>query len=129
VGGGGGKAIPVTDGSEVASLTRWPPFTARRFLVLTSVRGWVKPRVIVWLEGLDQLKNPMTPQGNKPVTFHLVAQCLNQDSKKAYYSVLLEIWHRHLFRRLFQDFWMWSSMGAGTNTVNTQEFQHTIGTV
>jgi hypothetical protein len=31
-----------------------------RFLGLISVRGWVDPRAIVWLEGLGQLKNPMS---------------------------------------------------------------------
>jgi hypothetical protein len=36
-----------------------------RFLVLFSVRGWVDSRVIVWLEGLDQLKNPMMSSGIK----------------------------------------------------------------
>jgi hypothetical protein len=49
-----------------------------RFLVLTSVRGWVHPRTIVRLEGLGQLKNPVTSSGNEPATFRLVTYCPNQ---------------------------------------------------
>jgi hypothetical protein len=37
-----------------------------RFLVLISVRGWVDQRTIVWLEGLGQLKNPMTYRESNP---------------------------------------------------------------
>jgi hypothetical protein len=44
-----------------------------RFLALISVRHWVKPRTIVQLEELCQLKNPMTSLGIKPTTFWLVA--------------------------------------------------------
>jgi hypothetical protein len=54
------------------------PLPPGRFLVLIYVRVWVDPRAIVQLEGLGQLKNPMTSLGIKPMTFWLVAQCLNQ---------------------------------------------------
>jgi hypothetical protein len=54
------------------------PLPPGRFLVLTSVRGRVDPRVIVWLEGLSQSKNAMTSSGIDTATFQLVALCLNQ---------------------------------------------------
>jgi hypothetical protein len=45
------------------------PLPSGRFLVLISVRGWVDPKAIVRLEGLGQLKNPVTLLGIEPVTF------------------------------------------------------------
>jgi hypothetical protein len=49
------------------------PFTPGRFLVFISVRGSFDPRVIVRLEGLGKVKNPMTSSGIEPTTFWLVA--------------------------------------------------------
>jgi hypothetical protein len=43
-----------------ALLAGRPPFTLRKFLVPIYVSGFVDPRAIVRLEGLGQLKNPMT---------------------------------------------------------------------
>jgi hypothetical protein len=44
-----------------------------RFLVLISVKGWVDLGIIVRLEGLDQLKNPVTSSGIESATFRFVA--------------------------------------------------------
>jgi hypothetical protein len=38
----------------------------------TDFRDWVDPSAIVWLEGLDQLKNPVTTLGIESATFQLV---------------------------------------------------------
>jgi hypothetical protein len=55
-----------------SALGKVHPLPQGRFLVLISVRGWVDPRVIVWLEELGQLKSAMTSWWIEPATFKLV---------------------------------------------------------
>jgi hypothetical protein len=57
----------------LSALRARPPLPPGRFLVLISVRGSVDPRAIVRLEGLGQLKIPMTSSEIEPATFRLVA--------------------------------------------------------
>jgi hypothetical protein len=62
---------------RVLALRAGRPLPPMKSLVLISVRTWVDPRAIVRLEGLGQLKNPITSSGIEPATFRLVAQYLN----------------------------------------------------
>jgi hypothetical protein len=52
------------------------PLPPRRFLVRISVSGLVNPRARVRLEGLNQLKIPMTWTGIELATFWFVALCV-----------------------------------------------------
>jgi hypothetical protein len=63
---------------RLSALRAGSPLSPGSFLVLISVRGLVDPRAIVRLEGLDQLKYPMTSSEFKPAPFRLVAQCTNK---------------------------------------------------
>jgi hypothetical protein len=64
----------LTEGNEVVSLTRRPPFTPTgRFLALISVRGSVDPSAIERLELLGLLKNSVTSSGIEPATVRLGA--------------------------------------------------------
>jgi hypothetical protein len=51
------------------SAHRWQWGCQPAFLVLISIRGWVNLRTIVWLERLDQLKNPEALSGIEPAMF------------------------------------------------------------
>jgi hypothetical protein len=54
-----------------------PPHSGR-FLVLISVRCRVNSKVKEWLEGLGQLKNPLTSLGTETTTFKPATQLLTQ---------------------------------------------------
>jgi hypothetical protein len=56
-----------------------PPFTPRE---IPGIEAELTPGATVGLEGLGQLKNPMTSLGSELVTFWLVAQCILNYQRK-----------------------------------------------
>jgi hypothetical protein len=116
---GQGSHIFYTISSQMAA--RWSALRVGRtlppgrFLVLISVRGWVDPRAIVRLEGLGQLKNPMTSSGIEPAAFRLVAQCLNRLSVEFYDDWWTVKW------KGFERKWPWPSRDVMLAFVWTDE--------
>jgi hypothetical protein len=47
------------------------PLPPGKFLVLISVRGWVKPRAIVRLAAIGQLEIPMALPGVEPMMLQM----------------------------------------------------------
>jgi hypothetical protein len=69
----------LTYGNEVISLTRRPPFNSPgSSLILISIRGWVYPRALVWLEGLGKLKMkwPHRESNPRPSSSKYATACL-----------------------------------------------------
>jgi hypothetical protein len=83
----------LTHGGEVISLTRSPPLTPGRFLVLISLSGWVDPRAILWLKVLGQLKNA-TSSGIEPMTFLLRRHIHTEDDRTRAdsWTIILNTW-------------------------------------
>jgi hypothetical protein len=65
--------IRLTDGGKVVSPICRPPFTPRKIPGTHVCLKLVDPRAVVLLEGLGQLKNPVTSSGIELTTFWLVA--------------------------------------------------------
>jgi hypothetical protein len=61
------------DGSELSALCSGCFLSPGWFLVHISAGSWVYPRAIVQLEGLGELKNPMTSSGIELMTLLCVA--------------------------------------------------------
>jgi hypothetical protein len=92
-----GRSIPVrgcrdskapTFSRQLAALHAACLLPPRRFLLLISVRRWVNPRGKVQLEGLGQLRNPVTSLGFEPMTFWFVAWCLNHATARLHVRLL-----------------------------------------
>ena len=105
------------EGGKVGSPTHWPPLTLPQdiFLVLISVRGWVDPRVIVWLEGLCQWKDPMTPTGIKHATFQLVGENTVQNSMCSIqgavnFTVCIILSHKYFVQQTQNGLWWYHAM-------------------
>jgi hypothetical protein len=65
--------VPRSWGSQISRQS-----THEVFLVLISVRGWVKPTSIVRPEELCKWKSPVKLSGIEPATFRIVPLCIRQ---------------------------------------------------
>jgi hypothetical protein len=80
---------------RLSALRGGRPLPRGKFPVLISVRCWVDPGAILWLEGLSHLENPVTSSGIEPATFRLVAQCLNELRYRVSHSFYV-LWSKEL---------------------------------
>jgi hypothetical protein len=58
--------------ARLSALRAGRPLPSGEFLILISVAGYVDLRVIVRLQGLGEMKNPVISSGIEPVTFRFV---------------------------------------------------------
>jgi hypothetical protein len=58
-----------TDGGEVVSFMRWPPFTPKKILGTHFCQRLSQPQGLAQLDVLSELKNEMTSSGNQTRNF------------------------------------------------------------
>jgi hypothetical protein len=83
---------------RLSALRAGRPLPPRRLLVLISVRGLVDPRAVVRLEGLGQLKNPVTSSGLIRISQICISDTLIRNLGFIFYfSQLLKHFHMIYF--------------------------------
>ena len=94
------------EGDKVVSPTHRLPLLPRKHSSYSFLlEAQSTPPVLVRPEGLSQRKILITPTGNKPVTFRLVAQCLNQLLYRLTCSTVVDYINIHYNHTNFLNIW------------------------